>query len=63
VQNGLPTDGLNLGTVPLEARTVTAPGSESQQARDNRAHDEGLIPTGLNKRFALNEWQPLTGLR
>ncbi len=31
--------------------------------RDNRAHDEELIPTALNKRFAPNEWQLLTGLR
>jgi hypothetical protein len=36
---------------------------DSQPTRDNRAHDEGLIPTALKKGFAPNEWQPLTGLR
>jgi hypothetical protein len=33
------------------------------RARDNRAHDEELIPRAANKRFALNEWRLLTGLR
>jgi hypothetical protein len=35
----------------------------ADDARDNRAHDEELSPTALTKRFALNEWQQLTGLR
>jgi hypothetical protein len=37
--------------------------AEQRHARDNRAHDEELIPTAQNKRFARNEWQLLTGLR
>jgi hypothetical protein len=36
---------------------------ECVHARDNRAHDEELIPRALNKRLALNEWRLLTGLR
>jgi hypothetical protein len=49
-QRGLPTGGLRLATVPPEGPSCDClpamPAAKTGMARDNRAHDEGLIPTG-----------------
>jgi hypothetical protein len=47
----------------LSCHRVACDAAGKDDARDNRAHDEELSPTALNKLFAPNEWQRLTGLR